>query len=100
MKNDYLVTKRPVVALAVFFLPIMLGNLFQQLYNLVDAAIVGQFVNEKAVAAVGACLAFTNVFIFIANGGGIGGAVIVGRGKRLCKNESCRQYYVHFVFHS
>ena len=79
MKNDYLVTKRPVVALAVFFLPIMLGNLFQQLYNLVDAAIVGQFVNEKAVAAVGACLAFTNVFIFIANGGGIGASVIVGR---------------------
>ena len=59
MKNDYLVTKRPVVALAVFFLPIMLGNLFQQLYNLVDAAIVGQFVNEKAVAAVGAWCSFS-----------------------------------------
>lgn len=79
MRNDYLTTKRPISALTIFFLPIMFGNLFQQLYNLADAAIVGQFVNEHAVAAVGACLAFTNVFIFIANGGGIGAAVIVGR---------------------
>lgn len=79
MKNDYLTTKRPIAALSFFFFPIMLGNVFQQLYNLVDAAIVGQFVSEQAVAAVGACLAFTNVFIFIANGGGIGAAVIVGR---------------------
>ncbi len=78
MERDYLITKNPLFALTVFFLPIMAGNLFQQCYNLVDSAVVGRFVSEQALAAVGACLALVNVFIFIANGGGVGAAVIVG----------------------
>lgn len=36
-----------------FTLPIFIGNLFQQLYNMVDTVIVGQFVGTKALAAVG-----------------------------------------------
>ena len=79
MNRDYLTESRPLPALTVFVIPILLGNLFQQFYNLVDSAIVGRYVGENALAAVGACLAFTNVFIFIANGGGIGSSVIVGR---------------------
>ncbi len=79
MEKDYLITKNPLFALTIFFLPIMLGNLFQQAYNLVDSAVVGRFVSEDALAAVGACLALVNVFIFIANGGGVGAAVVVGK---------------------
>lgn len=82
MKNTnsrYLITDNPLKALFIFFVPIMLGNIFQQFYNLCDSAILGQFVSEQALAAAGACLALTNVFIFIANGGGIGASVIVGR---------------------
>ncbi|MCR5724377.1 MAG: MATE family efflux transporter [Treponema sp.] len=40
-------------ALLVFFFPILLGTLFQQLYNTVDAVIVGRFVGKEALAAVG-----------------------------------------------
>ena len=36
-----------------FFLPIMLGTFFQQLYNTVDAMVVGRFVGKEALAAVG-----------------------------------------------
>ena len=36
-----------------FFFPIMLGTLFQQLYNTVDTVVVGQFEGSAAVAAVG-----------------------------------------------
>ena len=36
-----------------FTLPLLLGNLFQQLYNTVDAAVVGNFVGSEALAAVG-----------------------------------------------
>ena len=39
--------------LLIFFFPIMLGTFFQQLYNTVDAIIVGQFVGREALAAVG-----------------------------------------------
>ena len=37
----------------MFFLPIALGTLFQQLYNTVDAVVVGRFVGKEALAAVG-----------------------------------------------
>ena len=39
--------------LLVFFFPIMLGSFFQQMYNTVDAIIVGKFVSKHALAAVG-----------------------------------------------
>ena len=36
-----------------FFFPILLGTFFQQLYNTVDAIVVGQFLGKQALAAVG-----------------------------------------------
>ena len=44
-----------------------------------DSAIVGRFVSEKALAAVGASYSLTNIFICVAIGGGIGASVIVSR---------------------
>ena len=37
-----------------FALPLLVGNIFQQTYNIVDAAIVGRYLGTKALAAVGA----------------------------------------------
>ena len=77
-KDTYLITKNPLTSLFVFFLPIAVGNVFQQFYNLVDSSILGQFVSEQALAAAAACTSLINVFIFIANGYGIGAGVIAG----------------------
>ena len=44
----------PTQLLAAFALPMLLGNLFQQLYSMVDTIIVGRFVSVEALAAVGA----------------------------------------------
>lgn len=77
--NSYLITKNPLKGLLLFFIPIALGNVFQQLYNLVDASILGVFVSEEALAAAAASLSFTGIFLFIANGFGIGAGVIIGR---------------------
>ena len=43
-------------------MPMILGSFFQQVYNMADSIIVGQFVGSSALAAVGACAALTNVF--------------------------------------
>ena len=43
----------PVRLILSFSLPILAGNIFQQLYNMVDAVIVGQFISTDALAAVG-----------------------------------------------
>ena len=47
-----------------FTVPILIGNLFQQLYSMVDTAIVGQFVGVQALAAVGS----TGGLIFLVQG--------------------------------
>jgi putative MATE family efflux protein len=44
----------PLKLILLFALPMLLGNLLQQLYNIADAAIVGRFLGAKALAAVGA----------------------------------------------
>ncbi len=36
-----------------FFFPILFGSVFQQLYNMVDAAVVGRFLGKQALSAVG-----------------------------------------------
>lgn len=79
MENDYLIQKKPLSALVLFSVPIIVGNLFQQFYTMADSAIVGRFVSEQALAAVGASYALTNIFICVAIGGGIGASVSVSR---------------------
>lgn len=66
-------------ALLWFALPIILGNLFQQTYTMADSAIVGRYVGEQALAAVGASYSLTNIFICVAIGGGMGASVLVGQ---------------------
>ena len=45
---------RPFTLLIKFAIPLVVGNLFQQLYNLIDAMIVGRYLGINALAAVGA----------------------------------------------
>lgn len=70
---------RPGISLLLFAFPMILGNLFQQLYNMADSMIVGNFVGEDALAAVGASYALTNVFIMVAIGGGNGVSVLISQ---------------------
>lgn len=48
-----LTTGNEMRAIVVFALPLIAGNLFQQLYNLMDTMIVGKFIGADALAAVG-----------------------------------------------
>ena len=61
-KDEYLITDAPLKALTVFAMPMILGSFFQQVYNMADSIIVGQFVGSSALAAVGACAALTKCF--------------------------------------
>lgn len=78
-KKYNMITDHPGKALLMFVIPMILGNLFQQFYNITDSVIVGRFVGEQALAAVGASYAITNVFIAIAIGGGNGSAVVIAQ---------------------
>lgn len=57
MKKSYvkdMTVGNPTKLLLVFMVPMIIGNVFQQLYNMVDSMIVGQVVGANALAAVGA----------------------------------------------
>ncbi len=79
MKKCDMLKDSPGRSLFFFALPMILGNLFQQFYNMADSVIVGQCVGEDALAAVGASYSLTTVFIMIAIGGGIGASVIMSQ---------------------
>lgn len=62
MENDMTVGK-PAQIILSFTLPIFVGNIFQQLYSMVDTVIVGKFVGNTALAAVGSCGTLTFLII-------------------------------------
>ncbi|MBY2476512.1 MATE family efflux transporter [Clostridioides difficile] len=62
--------------LFILMLPLLLGNILQQLYNTIDAIIVGRFVSQTAFAAVGVAGTIMNLFIFILSGSCTGISII------------------------
>jgi putative MATE family efflux protein len=77
--GEYLITYQPIKALLIFALPILIGNIFQQIYQMVDSIVVGRLVSQNALAAIGASAALTNIFICLAVGAGLGASVLTGR---------------------
>ncbi len=66
--------------LLYFFFPILLGSFFQQLYNTVDAIVVGQYVGKEALAAVGGTTGtIVNLFINLFTGLSTGASVLVAQ---------------------
>lgn len=63
MTND-MTTGNPVKLILLFSIPLLIGNIFQQFYNMVDTIIVGRFIGVEALAAVGT----TSSMVFLVNG--------------------------------
>ena len=62
-----------------FALPIMLGMLFQQLYNTADSLIVGNFLGSEALAAVSSSASLIHLMIGLTNGISMGAGVVISR---------------------
>ena len=73
-------TRGPILQQLVFFaLPLMLGNVFQMLYNTVDSIIVGNFVSKQALAAIGSTTVIVNMLVFFFAGFAVGAGVVIGQ---------------------
>ncbi len=77
--NKDLSVGEPQKVLWQFCLPLFGSIIFQQLYNIADSFVVGKFVGEQALAAVGNSYEITLIFIAFAFGCNIGSSVIVSR---------------------
>ena len=77
-KNTYILTegniKSQLIKLAI---PLLIGNIFQQFYNLVDTIIVGKYIGENAFAGLGVAGTVMNLFIFLLGGCCTGVSVIL-----------------------
>lgn len=65
--------------LILFALPVLLGNVFQQLYNTIDSLIVGQFLGDEALAAVSSSGSLIFMFVGFFNGTAMGAGVIIAK---------------------
>lgn len=79
-KNTLLMTQGNVWKLLVTFsIPLIIGNLLQQMYNTADSIIVGNFVGSNGLAAVGSGTALINLIIAFAQGASVGAGVVVSQ---------------------
>ncbi|MGL5150108.1 MAG: MATE family efflux transporter [Clostridium sp.] len=79
-KNTGLMTEGPILKkLLAFAFPLLLGNLFQQLYNTVDSVIVGKYIGSEALASVNSSGPIINLLIAMFMGVSMGGSVIISQ---------------------
>lgn len=93
----------PVKLILIFSIPLLIGNIFQQFYNLADSIIVGKFIGAQALAAIGVTGSITFFFFAICNGFGNAGGILVsqsfGRGdSQEVKNCIVNTGYIMITF--
>ncbi|MDD3403499.1 MAG: MATE family efflux transporter [Hespellia sp.] len=70
---------KPIGLIIRFAIPMFIGTVFQQLYNMVDSIVVGRFVGADALAAVGACAPSYSLIIALVMGLATGSSVIISQ---------------------
>lgn len=78
-KTRDMTTGNILFQLVQFSWPLIIGNVFQLLYNTVDTYVVGNFVGKEALAAVGSTTMIINMVVFFFNGLSIGAGVVISR---------------------
>ncbi len=82
----------------LFALPLLAGNLFQQLYNLADSAIVGQYLGYDALAAVGATGSITFLFYTLCNGFSIGAGILIAQNFGAENHNAVKRYITNSAY--
>lgn len=78
--NTNLMTEGNIAKQLFFFsIPLILGNLLQQLYNTADSIVVGNFVGSNALAAVGSGTVLINLIIAFSQGTAVGAGVVIAQ---------------------
>lgn len=80
MKKQSVMTEGPIWKKILYFsIPLILGNLFQQMYNTVDSIIVGNYIGSEALAAVGSSGSIINLLIGFCVGASAGAGVVISQ---------------------
>lgn len=80
----------PFTTILIFAVPMILSNLFQQFYNIVDSILVGNILGADALAAVGSVSTVTAVLVQLASGFSMGGSIVIAQYAGAGKNREVR----------
>lgn len=83
--ND-LTNEKPFKAITTFWIPMIIGNMFNQLYSVVDTIVVGNFISSNALAAVGT----SGIIMMVINGAATG--LAVGSSVVVSQNYGAKRY--------
>ncbi|WP_026661027.1 MATE family efflux transporter [Butyrivibrio sp. AC2005] len=95
--NGKMTEGRPLPILLKFVIPILLGFIFQQFYNMVDTVIVGRFVGPKALAAVGSTGTIMFMIMGLANGMTTGYTVLISHQFGAGSDEGTKKAFVNAI---
>lgn len=79
MKQNAMLTGKPSKTLLLFAIPMLMGNLLQQLYSIIDSLVVGNFVGPDALAAVGNTAPIVFMITCVSFGISNGASILIGQ---------------------
>ena len=91
MTND-MTSGNPTKLIINFMIPLFLGNLFQQFYNIADSVVAGKFVGVNALAAIGSTTSLMFLVTGLLNGAGSGFAILISQWFGAKDYKNMRRY--------
>ncbi|MCH5324420.1 MAG: MATE family efflux transporter [Eubacterium sp.] len=82
----------------MFSIPLLIGNLFQQVYNITDSIVVGQYLGDDKLAAVGSTSSITFLFYTICNGLSIGAGVLIAQCFGAGRDNDVKKYITNSAY--
>ena len=90
-KNLDMTQGEPAKLLLLFALPMLIGSVFQMMYNMVDTIVVGRFVSVEALAAIGATSSATAFLLQVGSGLTNAVSVVLAQAEGAKQEESLRK---------
>ncbi len=91
-KEKLLLTEGPIAWQVIrFAMPLLFGNIFQQLYNTVDSVVVGNYIGKEALGAVGSSGSLIHMLVNLFMGVSVGAGVVIARYKGAGDHEGVKK---------
>lgn len=97
-KNLDMTQGSPVKLLVLFAIPMLIGSIFQQMYNMVDTIVVGRYVSLTALAAIGATTSTTMFIMFVGQGMTNAVSVVISQAEGAKRGDLIRKSVAHAVY--
>ena len=97
-KNLDMTQGEPARLLVLFAIPMLIGSVFQQMYNMTDTVVVGRFVSVEALAAIGATGSTTSLLMMLGQGLTNAVSVVIAQAEGAGRQERLKRCVAHAAY--